>query len=224
MSVFKHDITIGHGDRLTARFTGAHVERSHRSITATVETPEQAEVRYGGCPFTRLDIEAKEQTPWGAEPWWRVTRVDAGWRRSPMSPVAGERLDHELARALQAYGGFDTAWTAARLRAQGSDIADATGEADRLNAYVRYWQATHDVREMVEAAGAEVVYRYDPDPFNQRRHDAPAPSYRTTGTVWHAIPTRVLWRGEQIGWMTEGGDIVPLTDLRAFTSDTTRVP
>lgn len=182
---------------------GAWIEHGRRQLTLTLREP--GTLFRNQFEYAWIDIT--EQEPMRGEPLrvWGTRRIDDGAHRSSFTGPAQDRLQSLLLPPV-ARAGFDRLWHSYRARREQPETCEK--QAEEMRKVVRWWE---DRTQLAEWYGAGELSFRRATPEGQY-------SYRSTfvvsaGSQWHVQQTEVMaeiWRdGEQVGWMTKGGELVP---------------
>lgn len=152
-------------------------------------------------------VDVSEREPWRGEPLWLYAsrRRDESWSREPFTDTARRKL-HDLVVPQIARYGFHRLWVERRR-------ARTSAEADLVNAraagrVARWWQ---DKAALADLDLDLRPPRRDPD----RRHPTVlvARAYAPSVTERVDVIGEAWYEGEQIGWVTGSGEVVPTDEL-----------
>lgn len=183
---------------------GAHTSYGKRVITLRLDQP--GNLHRNQYNMAWFDITERE--PWRGEPLWVTTQrrtSTESWLRQPFTDAAARRIQADLLPAIQRIG-FNTAWLALH-RAKGHDgCVPAAEEAERRAAWWRLKDTLHQMH-----ADGDVDFRpVPPTPIGTRGETVAVVTTHTTNYEW-ATPMASAWvAGEQVGWVTDKGDLVSL--------------
>lgn len=188
--------------------SSAGVSRGCRYLSGYLDV----EGRIGGCRFGRLHVEVKEAMAGFGE--WRVwiSRTPSGrtydWQSLTSNALAVARP--EVASQVWA-AGVDEAWQAA-FRSDRDGYYDPAGEAAQARRAAAWWDEVRDLTADWRAGrlGYVPVGR-DRESNRAPRVDVIDPSH--DGRVsWEEAAGKLTHRvlGDQHGWVTESGRLVPL--------------
>lgn len=182
---------------------GAWIEYGKRQLTWTVK--EQGE--WFRNKFEMAWIDVNEQAPFRGEPLSLIAQRRTVGDLGRVGFTANARAQlAKLVLPAVARAGFDRLWN--EQRARQVQPARSYNAAEEAAALVRWWRAREDLERM--QADGMVEFRPIEHDHNHRRPTTLMPS---PGTIQHLIRQDVIaeaWtRGEHVGWMTSGGDLVP---------------
>lgn len=175
--------------------------------------------------FSMAWLEVSEREPWRGEPLWlHASRrpVDSTLAREPFTARARDLISAEVLPGIARYG-FSRLWTELHRRAGRSDPeaverARAAMEAQirRAEAELEWHRLTAELHDMhadglttlepLRTGMARTVAQRD------ERRVAVVPRYRGDSSV-QPVVARVLVDGEQVGWVTDHGHLIPLEDV-----------
>ena len=195
----------------TATFTGARFDRRRRKLTAHVEAPNP-DAKIGGAPYGRLLIELVDDGT--GEPAVSVERFERyGWE--PLGKCAAP-LRRDIVVALQRAGGFDAVFDAIFRSVQRDEYGSLSivdERLDALRAHIAWFEDCRRLAEGVVDGTIDVRPIATHDQTDWQRRDVTVPDYRWRNgeTLDTGVPTARLWLdGEQIGWLSERGNPVPM--------------
>lgn len=185
---------------------GGHMDRGCRALSGRVDEPG----RIGGCRYARLRLDVKESSPASGE--WHVwpQRVPEGgrdYRWEGLTDLARKALVPVVSRQVQAHG-FHEAWLAAFGQREGYEHAGT--EAERCRRHAAWWDEVA-VLDVSLRAGELTVVSVAVDGLEPRQR-VDVVSAHDGRLSWDEVGARLVWPGgEQAGWLTTAGRVVPLT-------------
>lgn len=197
---------------LPAPFTGceigAHLEHGRRQLTWRIEGPGQL-ARNG---FEMAWFDVAERDPFRGEPLWlSATRRPLGqesYGRQGFTDRGREHVAHLVLPVIARYG-FDRAWSEAH-QAKAHKIIDSAkaGEAEALWV-AEWWRAQADLAHML----ADGALRFRACEQGLGRWPTVAVMDRAGRRDRRDVVAAALLDGEQVGWMTRHGDLVPMENM-----------
>jgi hypothetical protein len=189
----------------------AHIDRGTRCLTWTIDTPGEL---YRNR-FSRAHIDVREQVFLAADSplSLRAERILDGdhWQRDNFTDRGRETLYCDVVSWIAEGPGFDALWTPLHQAARKDDAGDALAELGRE---VVWWQRKQFLED-VYGLGQTVLEQIPEDGQWPRGHgqQVRVVSRHTPGRFDRkpVIGTLSL-QGKQIGWLTDGGDVIPLAD------------
>lgn len=192
-----------------------------RTITWTIAEPGE----WHRNRFSMAWLEVSEREPWRGEPLWlHASRrpVDSTLSREPFTDRARDLISAEVLPGIARYG-FSRLWTELHRRAGRSDPEAVERARKAMEAQIRRAEAElewhrltaelHDMHadglttlEPLRTGMARTVAQRD------ERRVAVVPRYRGDSSV-QPVVARVLVDGEQVGWVTDHGHLIPLEDV-----------
>lgn len=175
--------------------------------------------------FSMAWLEVSEREPWRGEPLWLSAYrrpVDSTLAREPFTDRAREQLSSEILPWVARYG-FSRLWTDLHRRAGRSDPAALDRARQAMEAQVQRAAAElawHRLATELADMHADGLTDLDPLPRSHDRRQprvAVVPRYRGDAPV-QPVAARVLVDGDQVGWVTDHGQLVPLEDVLRGTS------
>jgi hypothetical protein len=182
---------------------GAHTEYGHREVTWHLREP-------GELHRNRYDmawVEVHEQEPWRGEPLWlRASRRTApgGWSRVPFTDAARASL-HKLLVPLVARYGFSRLWMEHRNTRAAGELEHYRSAEDDALTEARWWNARRELAEMQSDGFVDAIPVRDE--FGHRPTECRI--YGDRSRHWERVAARAVVNGEQVGWFTVKGELVP---------------
>lgn len=188
---------------------GAHTSYGRRQVCWNIAGPgELFRNRYERC---WVDVEERE--PWRGEPLWlhatRRPQADASWQRVGFTDRGREALAALLLPLVARYG-FSRLWLDLhRLKGdQGAREAMARAEREAM-----WWMHRSDLQAM-HAEGL-IEFRPHRDPDGCRPLTVPVLSAHHQPPSYENVAASAVVDGEQVGWITTTGNLVPNRELLA---------
>jgi hypothetical protein len=188
---------------LAAAHLSARMERGRRAVR--FELAEPGNLYRNAYERAWLDIE--ETDTWSGEVRWVSTeRVLPGgdWARERFTNKGREAIQAVLVPAVNRYG-FDRLWTElfTTARHRGGDCAAMADECERRAAW---WKARETLQQMA-ADGLAAFVPIQREQWGREQTVATVgPDHRHD---WAPVVAQVWALGEQVGWMTRGGQLMP---------------
>lgn len=186
----------------TAVDVGAWTSYGKRCITFRLDGPATLH----RCHYWMAWIDITEREPWRGEPLWVTAQRRTGEThiRTPFTDAAARAIQADLLPAVQRIG-FNTAWLDLHRAKSHDGCVPAAEEADRRAA----WWRLKDTLHQMHADGLVDFQPVPHPPIGTRGQTVAVVTTHTTHYEW-ATPVASGWvDGEQVGWITDKGELVP---------------
>lgn len=212
-------LTLPH--RLDGAAMSCGTSYGKRTISWTIAEPGE----WHRNRFSMAWLEVSEREPWRGEPLWLSAYrrpVDSTLAREPFTDRAREQLAAEILPSIARYG-FSRLWVDLHRQAGRSDPAAVDRARQAMEAQIRRAEAElewHRLTAELHDMHADGLTDLDPLPRSHERREtrvAVVPRYRGDSPV-QPVVARVLVDGEQVGWVTDHGHLVPLEDVLRGTA------
>ena len=193
---------------LTGADVTAYVEHGRRVVCWTV----RGHGSWHRCSWAWAWFDITEREPWRGEPLWLSAqrRVRESDMRSSFTPKARDAIAAEVVPVVARYG-FGRLWLEVRRGA--ADGGAARRQAVRAETEAQWWRMAADLADW--HAGGRLAFEPVPSPRLGER----ALSVAVLAEHDHRRPrtclARVFMDGEQVGWVTDSGGVVPLDTILA---------
>lgn len=155
-------------------------------------------------------VEVREGAPWRGEPlhlsaYRRVT--EGSWSREPFTEAATKALHAGIVPLIARYG-FDRLWREC-CQVGGGNVRGGIDDAER---YLAWWRDRGELVDMFEAGMVDLVPVDDQaGMFTRGERIPPVAVYHhvASSVSYREVSARVMVGGEQVGWMTRSGELVP---------------
>jgi hypothetical protein len=186
---------------------GAHLDRGRRSLTWRLEGPGQI-VRNG---YEMAWFDVTERDPFRGEPLWlSATRRPLGrsnYGRQGFTDAGRKALSEFVLPVIARYG-FDRAWTELH-RTKAAKIVEAAAAGEQEALWVAgWWRTQAELAHML----ADGLLRFEVVDETYGRWPTVAVMDRSGRRDRQDVVAAAMLDGEQVGWMTRHGDLVPLED------------
>lgn len=176
-----------------------------RSINWTISEPGE----WHRNRYSMAWVEVTEREPWKGEPLslWPTRRPpDATLARESFTEKARAAIQAEVLPIISRYG-FSRLWVDLHRVRRTADMDTAV---NRAAAELDWHRQQRDLHEMHQAGDIEFV----PLAIERGREQrvAVVPRYRGDSST-NAVHARAIVHGEQVGWITDHGDLIPLEDV-----------
>lgn len=189
---------------------GAWMDYGRRQVSWTLRVPGKWHLN----AWTFAWVDVKEERPFAGEPLslWASRRLEDSSSRVSFTDKGRAAIKAEVLPVIARYG-FERLWmelTAAKFKRADHDKAISEAEAR-----VEWYKMKRDLGEWMAAGDLQFI-GHDTDPVTggHREHRVRvAREYHHGGYETDATLARAMHDGEHVGWLTSGGDVVPLGDV-----------
>lgn len=187
--------------------TGAHVQHDRREVSWRIHHPEGITVHR--CQLVWAWFTVREERMWKGEPlhFFGERRVTENGGRDYFTDLARKSMAGEVLPPIMRYG-FDRLWTAIHQR--GKDGQGALSQADLHQREATWWRQKAELMDLYGSGLLEFVPT-PPTPVGEREFKVETAAPHGFHSGYESVSARALFNDEHVGWMTTGGDVIPLT-------------
>jgi len=180
---------------------GAYMEHGRRQLTWRLMEP--GTLHRNAYAMAWFEVKEWEAFRGDRLSLWATRRTTPEGTRETFTDAAREALSRQILPVIARYG-FDRAWTEAHAQKAARAARGHAQAIEEAQAVVEWYRCQADLDE-AHAAGL-IEFR----PLAPSLHQSTSVvAQSTTGRRREDVIAQALLHGDQVGWLTRGGDLVP---------------